>query len=51
MSMKKVFTLLAVLLIYALPSFAQDTAKAFYFPHKTGDMWEYLVYEFGFIIC
>lgn len=26
---------------------AQDTTKPFYFPHKTGDMWEYLYYEVG----
>lgn len=25
--------------------FAQDTTKAFYFPHKTGDMWEYYYYD------
>jgi hypothetical protein len=37
----------AALFIAAIPLFAQDTTKPFYFPHKTGDMWEYVYFEFG----
>lgn len=42
----KIFTLAACLFI-AVPLHGQDSTKAFYFPHKTGDMWEYLYYEVG----
>jgi hypothetical protein len=37
----------AALIITALPLNAQDTTKPFYFPNKTGDMWEYFYFEFG----
>ena len=42
----KIITFAAFLFI-ALPLTAQDTTKPFYFPHKTGDMWEYVYFEFG----
>jgi hypothetical protein len=42
----EISTILAAFLI-ALPLTAQDTTKSFYFPHKTGDMWEYFFYEGG----
>jgi hypothetical protein len=37
----------AALFVTAMPLTAQDTTKPFSFPHKTGDMWEYLYFEFG----
>ena len=43
----KIFTTLAACLFIAIPLTAQDTTKPFYFPHKTGDMWEYFYFEFG----
>ncbi len=46
MKMIKIITLAALLFI-VLPLNAQDTTKPFYFPHKTGDMWEYLYFELG----
>jgi hypothetical protein len=42
----KIITFAAFLFI-ALPLTAQDTTKPFYFPHTTGDMWEYIYSEFG----
>jgi hypothetical protein len=36
----------AAFFITALPLTAQDTTKPFYFPHKTGDMWEYIWSEY-----
>jgi hypothetical protein len=46
-SLKRLRTTLAVFLFTALPLIAQDTTKPFYFPHKTGDMWEYRFSEYG----
>lgn len=43
--MIKMFTTLTTLLIVAFPLQAQDTTKPFYFPHRTGDMWEYYYFE------
>jgi len=43
----KIITILATFLFIALPLIAQDTTKPFYFPYKTGDMWEYFFYEGG----
>jgi len=42
----KIITILAAFFII-VPLNAQDTTKPFYFPHKTGDMWEYFYFEFG----
>lgn len=40
-----------LILIILLPItgslYAQDTTKPFYFPHKTGDMWEYHYYDYA----
>ncbi len=44
--MKKV-NLTFLLFLSVISVFAQDTTKPFYFPHKTGDMWEYVYFEFG----
>jgi hypothetical protein len=43
----KIKPLFAAFLLIALPLTAQDTTKPFYFPHKTGDMWEYFWEEEG----
>ena len=37
----KILTTFAACLFIAAPLPAQDSTKAFYFPYKTGDMWEY----------
>ena len=47
MRMMKIITTLAACLFIITPLKAQDTTKSFYFPHKTGDMWEYFYFEFG----
>lgn len=36
-----------VLLPATVSLYAQDTTKSFYFPHKTGDMWEYHYYDYA----
>ncbi len=45
LKMKIIRTLafITTLVIYSISCFAQDTTKPFYFPHRTGDMWEYLI--------
>ena len=41
----KIITTLTLFFIIASQLKAQDTTKPFYFPHKTGDMWEYFYSE------
>ena len=43
----KIITGFAAFSFIALPLTAQDTTKPFYFPYKTGDIWEYVYFEFG----
>lgn len=43
----KILTMLAAFLFISFTIKAQDTTKPFYFPHKTGDMWEYFYDDYS----
>ena len=43
----KILTMLTAFLFISFTIKAQDTTKPFYFPHKTGDMWEYFYDDYS----
>lgn len=43
--MIKIIITSVVCLLTSLPLLSQGNTKPFYFPHKTGDMWEYFYYD------
>ncbi|MDR3611517.1 MAG: T9SS type A sorting domain-containing protein [Ignavibacteriaceae bacterium] len=45
----KIITKFLFLFMFAAQLKAQDTTKPFYFPHKTGDIWEYLYSEVPYV--
>jgi hypothetical protein len=47
--MRTIKIILTAFFIIAAQLKAQDTTKPFYFPHKTGDMWEYFYSEVPYV--